>query len=80
MGEGDIKMAGLIGLAVGYPLVFISILLSIILGGVVAMILILFKLKGRKQSIAFGPFLAIGAMATLLWGNEILGWYLSMIM
>jgi leader peptidase (prepilin peptidase)/N-methyltransferase len=79
MGEGDVKMVGLIGLIVGYPLVFVPILLAIVLGGIVALLLILFKLKSRKQSIAFGPFLAIGAMATILWGNEILGWYLNLL-
>ena len=79
MGDGDIKMVGLIGLIVGYPLVFVPIMLAIVLGGIVALMLILLKLKSRKQSIAFGPFLAIGAMATVLWGNDILNWYLAII-
>jgi leader peptidase (prepilin peptidase)/N-methyltransferase len=79
MGDGDIKMVGLIGLMVGYPLIFVPIILAIVLGGIVALVLILFKLKSRKQSIAFGPFLAIGAMATILWGNDILNWYLSLL-
>ncbi len=79
MGEGDVKMVGLIGLIVGYPLIFVPIMLAIVLGGLVALLLIIFKLKSRKQSIAFGPFLAIGAMATILWGNDILNWYLALI-
>lgn len=79
MGEGDIKMVGLIGLVVGYPLVFVSIMLAIIMGGVLSLLLIILKAKNRKQSIAFGPFLSIGAIATILWGNDILNWYLLLI-
>ncbi|MDD4923440.1 MAG: hypothetical protein PHF74_01220 [Dehalococcoidales bacterium] len=55
-------------------------MLAIVLGGVVALLLIIFKLKSRKQSIAFGPFLAIGAMVTILWGNDILNWYLALVL
>lgn len=75
MGWGDVKLAALIGLVTGFPLVFIALLLGIVLGGVVAALLLLFKIKGRKEAIPFGPFLAIAAIATLLWGNSILSWY-----
>jgi len=75
MGWGDVKLAALIGLVTGFPLVFIALLLGVILGGVVAALLLLFKIKRRKEAIPFGPFLAIAAIATLLWGNSILSWY-----
>ena len=77
MGWGDVKMAALIGLVTGFPLIFVTILLAVILGGLVAWILILLKIKSRKQSIPFGPFLSLATMATLLWGSDILNWYLS---
>jgi leader peptidase (prepilin peptidase)/N-methyltransferase len=77
MGWGDVKMAGFIGLAVGFPLVFVAILLAVVAGGLVAGILMATQKKGRKQAIAFGPFLALGAMATILWGQTILDWYLG---
>ena len=77
MGWGDVKMAALVGLAVGFPLVLVSLIMAIIAGGVVAVFLVLLKIKGRKEGIPFGPFLALGAMATLLWGEYILDWYLS---
>jgi leader peptidase (prepilin peptidase) / N-methyltransferase len=80
MGEGDVKMAGLIGLIVGYPLIFVSILLAIVIGGVVALFMIIVRIKNRKQTIAFGPFLSIAAVATILWGNDILNWYLGLIL
>jgi leader peptidase (prepilin peptidase)/N-methyltransferase len=75
MGWGDVKLAALIGLATGFPLIFIALLIGVVLGGVVAALLLAFKIKKRKEAIPFGPFLAIAAIATLLWGNSILSWY-----
>ena len=77
MGWGDVKMAGLIGLVVGFPLVFVALVMGIVLGGLVAVSLLLFKIKKRKETIPFGPFLAVATIATLLWGSDILSWYLG---
>jgi leader peptidase (prepilin peptidase)/N-methyltransferase len=78
MGMGDIKLALLIGLVVGFPLVVIALLTGIVTGGLVAVVLLSFKLRGRKDAIPYGTFLGIGPIITLLWGNEILGWYLGL--
>lgn len=78
MGWGDVKMAGLIGLVTGFPLVFVALLLGIILGGSVAVVLLIFRLKQRKEAIPFGPFLSIATIITLVWGSEILHAYLSL--
>jgi leader peptidase (prepilin peptidase)/N-methyltransferase len=75
MGWGDVKLAALIGLVTGFPLVFIALLIGVVLGGVVAALLLVLKVKKRKQAIPFGPFLAIATIVTLLWGNGILDWY-----
>ncbi|MFH1003848.1 MAG: A24 family peptidase, partial [Chloroflexota bacterium] len=77
MGFGDVKMAALIGLVTGFPLVFVALLVGIILGGLTAILLLLFRIKGRKETIPFGPFLSLATLATLLWGNQILSWYLG---
>jgi len=71
MGAGDVKLAGLIGLATGVPNVVIALFLGILGGGLVAAFLLLSRLRTRKQTIPFGPFLAAGAMATVVWGNTI---------
>jgi len=76
MGLGDVKMAILIGLVTGPLLVFVALLMGVILGGLVAGILLLLKIKKRKEAIPFGPFLSLATMATLLWGSDILNWYL----
>ena len=79
MGWGDVKLAALIGLATGFPLVFLAIIMAAILGGIVAVALLATKKKGRRQMIPFGPFLAVAAMVTLLWGSNILSWYLGLM-
>jgi len=79
MGWGDVKMAALIGLVTGFPLVIVSLLMGVIIGGLVAGILLLLKKKKRKEPIPFGPFLAVATIVTLLWGSNILNWYLGLL-
>jgi len=76
MGMGDVKLGALVGLMTGYPLAIIAILMSWIMGGVVAATLLALKIKGLKDPIPSGTFLAISAMVTLLWGQTIWQWYL----
>ena len=79
MGWGDVKLAALIGLATGFPLVFVAIIMAAILGGIVAVVLVIAKRRKRRQTIPFGPFLALTAMVTLLWGSNILSWYMGLM-
>jgi leader peptidase (prepilin peptidase) / N-methyltransferase len=79
MGWGDVKLVGLIGLATGFPLVFFAIVLGAVLGGLVAVALVIAKKRTFQQTLPFGPFLALGAMITLLWGSNLLSWYLGMM-
>jgi leader peptidase (prepilin peptidase)/N-methyltransferase len=67
------------GAATGFPLVFIALFCGIIVGGIVAIVLLVSGKKGRKQAIPFGPFLALGTMATLLWGPQMLAWYVGLM-
>jgi len=79
MGWGDVKLAGLIGVATGFPLIFVAVIIGAILGGIVAVALLLTKKRKRRETIPFGPFLALAAMITLLWGSNILNWYLGLM-
>ncbi len=79
MGWGDVKLAALIGLATGFPLVILAIIMGAILGGIVAVAMVIAKRRKRRETIPFGPFLAVAAMITLLWGSNILDWYLSLM-
>ena len=75
LGMGDVKLAGLMGMACGFPLVLIALMLGILYGGLVAVVLLLMGVKGRREAIPFGPFLAGGAVLTMLWGGGILQIY-----
>ena len=77
MGAGDVKLAALIGLVSGFPLVLVALLVGIIAGGLVAAILLVSRLARRKDPIPFGPFLATGAMVSVIWGENIIDWYQS---
>lgn len=75
MGGGDVKLAAVIGILLGWKMTLLSLLLAFILGGVGGLILLLLKKKGKKDMIPFGPFLALGALLAVLAGNEIVTWY-----
>ncbi len=77
MGGGDVKLAGLIGLAIGFPYVLIALLTAIITAGVLAIALVASRRRSRKQTIPFGPFLAAAAMVALVWGHPIANWVIG---
>lgn len=79
MGGGDVKLAGLIGLVTGFPLVFFALFLGILGGGLVAIALLISGVKSRKEPIPFGPFLAAAAMVTLIWGPAMYQWYIGLL-
>ncbi len=77
MGMGDVKLALLMGVALGK-----TVSVALLVGMVAAMIpgVILFARYGkraRKMGIPFGPFLALGSVVALFWGHDILDAYLS---
>jgi len=77
MGGGDIKFAAVIGLFLGWPNGLFAIFLSCMLAGLAGIVLLLTRIKGRKDAIPFGPFLCTGALATIWHGEDILTWYLN---
>ena len=79
MGWGDVKLAALIGLAAGYPLVIVALLIGALLGGVVGAILLATRKRRFGEAIPYGPFLSLAAMVTLLWGSGMLDWYKDLL-
>jgi leader peptidase (prepilin peptidase)/N-methyltransferase len=77
MGGGDIKMMAMIGAFSGWKSVLLTTFAGSLLGSIIGIALMVFKGKGRKTKIPFGPFLAIGAIISLFWGQEIAAFYLS---
>jgi leader peptidase (prepilin peptidase) / N-methyltransferase len=78
MGMGDVKLALLLGVVLGRT-VPVALLIGMIAALVPSVVLIAKHGKaGRKMTIPFGPFLAIGGLIALFAGNPILDWYLRM--
>ena len=77
MGGGDMKLGAMMGAFLGWKLVLLAILLGVFAGGAVAIGLLATGTKGRKDPVPFGPFLALGGLVSLLWGNSLLAWYLG---
>ncbi len=75
MGGGDVKLAGLIGVFLAWPSGAVALFLGFLIGGVVGVGLLVLRIRGRKDAIPFGPALAAGALAGLLWGEAIARWY-----
>lgn len=75
MGGGDVKLMAMAGTFLGTKLTLLSIFLGSLFGAVVGGILIAFRFKTRKDYIPFGPYLSLGAIVSLFWGERILNWY-----
>lgn len=77
IGLGDVKLGALMGLALGLPAVLAGLFLGFLAGGVGAIILLATGLRGRRDAVPYAPFLATGAWLALLYGNQIMAWYLA---
>jgi leader peptidase (prepilin peptidase)/N-methyltransferase len=76
MGGGDIKLIAMIGAFLGWRAVLVTIFLGALSGAMVGIGLMLLYKKGRKDPLPFGPFLALGALLAMVWGQDVLLWYL----
>ena len=77
MGGGDMKLGAMLGAFLGWKVLLLSIFFAVVVGGALAVILIASGVRGRKDPIPFGPFLATGGAAGLFWGERMVRWYLS---
>jgi len=81
MGLGDVKLAGVLGLFLGWQgwgEVAVGAFAPFVLGGIFSLVLILTKRAGRKSGIPFGPWMLIGAWVGIFVGRELSGWYLGL--
>lgn len=78
MGGGDVKLGAFMGLGLGFPGSLIALIIAFLSGAIVSLILIISGKKHFGQVIPFGPFLVLGSLAVLFWGNQILNWYLRL--
>ena len=79
-GMGDVKLAFLLGIFLAFPsweTLGAGVFLAFLIGGLVSLALLVTKRKGRKDAIPFGPPLIIGAWAAVIWGKQLVDWYLG---
>jgi len=77
MGVGDIKLAFLMGLFLGFPNILVALFLAFFLGAIMGVGLIATGKKTLKSEVPFGPFLVAGTFIALFWGQNIIHWYLN---
>ena len=80
MGLGDVKLALLMGLVLGFPRIIVAIFFAFVVGALLSLFLIFFKKKQWKSQVPFGPFLVLGTFLALFFGAPIVNWYLSMFL
>jgi leader peptidase (prepilin peptidase)/N-methyltransferase len=83
MGFGDVKLAGVLGLYLGWlgwAEVVTGAFLGFLFGGVVGGGLVLVRRAGRKSKIPFGPFMLAGALVAILWGGALADLYLDTVL
>lgn len=77
MGGGDIKFIAAAGALLGWQKILLVIVLGATLGSVIGLALLVAKKKDRKSQIPFGPFLAIGTLIAIFFGDDLIAMYLS---
>jgi leader peptidase (prepilin peptidase)/N-methyltransferase len=77
LGMGDVKLLAMIGAFVGWKGVAFTILVSSVSGMIIAMPLMWRSGKGLGLAVPYGPFLAIGAVSYIFWGELFYHWYFS---
>ena len=78
MGMGDVKLSMMASAFLSEKIIP-GLFLGFLIGSLAGTILILLKKKKFKQCIAFGPFISIGCIAALFYGDKIISWYLKFI-
>jgi leader peptidase (prepilin peptidase)/N-methyltransferase len=77
MGYGDFKLLAALGAWLGWKMLPLIILMSAVVGAVTGILLIVFKRHQRSVPIPFGPYLAAAGWIAMLWGRDLVTWYLD---
>ena len=76
MGVGDIKLAFLIGLILGFPKILVALFLAFLIGAIIGLGLVISGKKTLKSEVPFGPLLVTGTFIAMFFGQQIVNWYL----
>ena len=80
MGVGDIKLAFLMGLVLGFPNILVALFMAFFAGAAIGILMIAFYGKSLKSEVPFGPFLAGGTLIAVFFGEAIADWYLNLVL
>ncbi|HZJ09112.1 MAG TPA: A24 family peptidase, partial [Trueperaceae bacterium] len=75
MGFGDVKLAAVLGAFLGWERLLVGIFLAVTVGAVGGIIA---RMAGGERLVPFGPYLLLGAMGALFFGDAIIAWYLGL--
>jgi leader peptidase (prepilin peptidase)/N-methyltransferase len=76
-GGGDIKLFAALGVFFGWKMTLLVFFISILIGGVYAGVSLASQSKKRGEHFAFGPYICMGAFAVMMWGPQLLNWYMD---
>ncbi len=79
LGLGDVKLGLLIGLLTGWPTVVVAIFAGYVVGAVAQIPGLLSKKLSWGTAVPFGPYLIAGLLIALIWAENIIAWYLSLL-
>lgn len=79
VGDGDIRLGALMGLILGLKFLFIALFLAYLVGSIFGLALIALKKKEMSSEVPFGPFLTAATLVVMMYGQEILNWYFSIL-
>lgn len=77
MGGGDIKLLAMIGAFLGWPSIPVTLFFASLAGSVIGLTLMVSKGVGSKYALPFAPFLCLGALLHLFFGQDLIGLYLN---
>lgn len=77
IGGGDVKLMAACGILIGWRLILIAFFVGCILGSVIHIIRM--KLSNAEHVLAMGPYLSVGVLIAVLWGNTFLNWYMGLL-
>ncbi|MCM1144470.1 MAG: prepilin peptidase [Blautia sp.] len=75
IGGGDVKLMAVCGLVLGWKLIILAFFLGCIFGAVIHTIRM--RISGEGHVLALGPYLSAGVFVAMLWGEQMIGWYLN---
>ncbi len=80
IGGGDLRIGAFMGLILGWQKTAAALIISYLIGGIFSLVIILLQKAKLKSAIPFGPFLVSGTLIAILWGENLIHWYINLIM